>query len=72
MSFSAKFYCRPRRQACREGEIYLAAHARVYAYEYVALRDNMRENEAGTRTEKEILLFRAESAKVVSASDYDV
>ena len=31
----------------------------------------IRENAAGKRTRKEISLFRAESAKVVSSSDYD-
>ena len=34
-----------------------------------ALRDNLRENAAGKCKGKEISLFRAESAKVVSSSD---
>ena len=39
-------------------------------YVCAAMRDNMRENTAEKCTGKEISLFRAESANVVSSSDY--
>ena len=42
-------------------------HARVYAYVYAALL----ENTAGKRTAKEISLFHAELAKMLSSFDYD-
>ena len=68
------YYCL-RRYAQRPAEEatydQLCMHVCLIAYVYASLWDNMRENAAGKCTGKEISLFRAESAKVVSSSDYD-
>ena len=65
-SLSGKY---PAGRPAKEAKYHqLRMHVDVYVH--AALRDNMLENAAGKCTGREISLFRAESTKVVSCSDY--